>query len=178
MFRQIALYKMLWVNPRPQVAIKAVRFANPSRTGVPVLLGLTAVVPRDAKPPQAAAAVQKARDLLAAALKAVEDRQDAKAQGLLKDAIAADPTLTAAHQALADLCERASDEDAALATYQAWAKAGASTPLPYNRIGQILEKRKDYKAALEAYAKSLQIEWNQPPIIDAKARLEKLLKKK
>jgi predicted TPR repeat methyltransferase len=64
------------------------------------------------------------------------------------------------------------DEDAALAAYQAWVQAGAATPLPYNRIGEILEKRKDYKAALESYAKSLKVEWNQPPIIEAKKRLE------
>ena len=178
MFRQIVLYKMLWVNPRPQVPIKAVRFANPSRAGVPVLLGLTAVVPHDAKPAQPPAALQKARDLLATALQAVQDHRDTKAQELLRDAIAADPSLTAAHQALADLCERAGNEDAALGTYQAWAKSGARTPLPYNRIGQILEKRKDYKAALEAYTKSLQVEWNQPPTIEAKARLEKLLNQK
>jgi hypothetical protein len=28
---------------------------------------------------------------------------------------------------------------------------------------------------LEAYTKSLQVEWNQPPIIEAQARVEKLV---
>jgi hypothetical protein len=50
-FRQIAVYKMLWVNPRPEETIRAVRFANPSRKGVPALLALTAAVAKDAKPP-------------------------------------------------------------------------------------------------------------------------------
>ena len=89
----------------------------------------------------------------------------------MKQAITLDPTPAAAHQALAESCERAGDENAALQTYQAWAQAGARTPLPYNRIGQILEQRKDYQGALEAYSKSLQVEWNQPPIIEAKARV-------
>ena len=45
------------------------------------------------------------------------------------------------------------------------------------RIGQILEKRKDYKGASEAYARSLRIERNQPPIVDAKNRVDKELAK-
>jgi hypothetical protein len=172
-FRQIALYKMLWVNPRPEAAIRAVRFANPSRKCVPVLLALTGIVAKEAKSPSTPAAAQKARDLLAQALQAVQDHDDAKARGLLRDSIAADPSLATAHQALCDLYERAGDENASLAAYKAWVKAGAYTPLPYNRIGLILENRKDYKAALEAYTRSLRIEWNQPPIIEKKARLEK-----
>jgi tetratricopeptide (TPR) repeat protein len=76
--------------------------------------------------------------------------------------------------ALANVYEKLQDEDGALATYRAWARAGAKTPLPYNRLGEILEKRKDYRGALDAYGRSLQVEWNQPPIIEARKRLEKL----
>jgi hypothetical protein len=174
-FREIAVYKMLWVNPRPEAVVKAVRFANPARIAVPVLLGLTAVVPQESHLPQSPASVQQARKLLAEALDAVKQGQDRTAEKLLKQTLAADPSLTAAHQALGDLCERAGNEDAALQIYRDWVQAGADTPLPYNRVGQILEKRKDYRGALEVYAKSLKVEWNQPPIIEAKARLEKLL---
>jgi hypothetical protein len=53
--------------------------------------------------------------------------------------------------------------------------AGAHSPLPSNRIGEILERRKDYRGALEAYTRSLQVEWNQPPIIEAKERIQKLV---
>jgi hypothetical protein len=35
--------------------------------------------------------------------------------------------------------------------------------------------RKDFKGALAAATRSLEIEWNQPPVIEAKARLEKLV---
>jgi Flp pilus assembly protein TadD len=50
--------------------------------------------------------------------------------------------------------------------------------LPWNRLGALLEKRKDYKGALEAYNQSLKVEWNQPPTIEAKARMETLLNQK
>jgi hypothetical protein len=167
----MAVYRMTWVNPRPEIPIKALRFAHPTRLGVPVLMGLTAILGPDQK--QTAQAADKARELFA---QAVKESDAGKARELLKQAIAADAGMSAAHQALADLYEKAGDRDAALKTYQDWAAAGASTPLPYNRIGQILEKRKDYKGALDAYSQSLKIEWNQPPTIEAKAQMEKLLR--
>jgi hypothetical protein len=43
-------------------------------------------------------------------------------------------------------------------------------------MGEILEKRKDLTGALAAYRKSLQTEWNQPPVIEAVKRLETKLK--
>jgi len=48
---------------------------------------------------------------------------------------------------------------------------GASTYAPYKRIGEILEKRGDTHGALEAYNKSLELNLNQPPIIQARARM-------
>ena len=50
--------------------------------------------------------------------------------------------------------------------------------LPYNRIGEILEKRKDYPGALAAYTQSLVVEWNQPPIIEAKSRVQRIVLEK
>ena len=82
-----------------------------------------------------------------------------------------DPKLDAVHQRLCELAERGHDENTVLAAYQAWAAAGPRTPLPYNKIGAILDRRGDEKGALEAYTKSLEVEWNQPPIIEAKSRL-------
>jgi beta-galactosidase len=174
MFSSIGVYRMLWVNPKPAVPVKAVRFANPARVSVPMLLGLTAVVPKDSLA-QAPDVLARAQALFAQACLAAAAKDDAAAEKLLKEATTLDPTMTAAHQALADVHGRRGDETAALAAYQTWANAGATTPLPYNRIGDILERRKDYKGALAAYTHSLEIEWNQPPAIEAKARLEKLL---
>jgi Tfp pilus assembly protein PilF len=141
---------------------------------VPILIGLTAAVRADAKP-DVAKNLAEARVLFAQAAKAIADKQEDKAKELLKKAVGIDPSLTAAHQALADLLERAGDENAALDEYRSWTQSNPSTPLPYNRIGEILEKRKDYKGALDAYTKSLKIEWNQPPIIEAKKRLDSVV---
>ena len=103
--------------------------------------------------------------------------KDAEAKEAFLLALKAYPQMDAAHQRLCELAERGGDENAVLAAYKAWAAAGARTPLPYNKIGQILERRGELKGALEAYTKSLEIEWNQPPIIEAKSRLTLQLKK-
>ena len=89
-----------------------------------------------------------------------------------REALRLDPALDSAHQALGQVCERLQDEDATLAAYRVWAQAGARTPLPFNKIAAILERRKDYRGALEAYTRSLEIEWNQPPVIVSKERME------
>ena len=164
---------MLWVNPRPQTAVKAVRFASTGQSTL-MLAGLTAVLakgPEDVTPRR----VAEARQALIDAARATDAGKFDEARKRLLAAVKANPSLTAARQALADLYERKGDEDAAFQTYTDWVAAGAATPLPYNRIGEILEKRKDYKGALEAYAKSLALEWNQPPIIEAKSRVQKIV---
>jgi len=173
MFGQVGVYMMRWVNPRPEVSVVAVRFSNPGRDGVPVLLGLTAAVKKDAQGAQAALA--KAQDLLKKARVALDAKKNDDAKALLRQAIAAWPGLTAAHEALADLAEQGGNEDEVLEVYRRWTGSGARTPLPWNRLGAILEKRKDYKGALEAYNQSLKIEWNQPPAAGAKLRLEGIL---
>jgi tetratricopeptide (TPR) repeat protein len=173
MFSPITLYMTLWVNPQPDKAVTAVRFSTPTRGPVVGLMGLTAVVTNDAKeaPPELA----KAQELFKKAQQSIQAGKTDDAKALLKKAIAASPDMSAAYQALADLCERTQKEDEALEVYRQWTRAGARTPLPWNRLGEILEKRKDYKGALEAYTQSLKVEWNQPPALEAKARLEKLV---
>jgi len=68
--------------------------------------------------------------------------------------------------------EQGKKENALLDHYQTWVRNGALVPGPYNRIAEIMEKRKDLRSALEFYTRSLQVEWNQPPVIEAKRRLE------
>ena len=97
--------------------------------------------------------------------------QDAAARAALLQAVQADPKLDAAHQRLCELAERGRDENMVLAICQAWAATHPRTPLPFNKIGGMLERRGDEKGALEAYTRSLEVEWNQPPVIEAKARL-------
>ena len=176
MFPSISVYRMLWVNPKPDVPIKAVRFSNPSLETVPILMAMTAAVAKgqSTETPKNLADI---RDLLNQASKLAADNKDKDAIELVKKAVAMDPTQTTSQQALADLYEKSGDEESAMAAYQAWVQAGAATPLPYNRLGEIMEKRKDYKSALDFYTKSLKVEWNQPPIIEAKKRLEGIVNK-
>lgn len=91
----------------------------------------------------------------------------------LAQALGLDRALGPAHQALAESYEREGDEGAALQAYQAWIAVGPRTPLPYNKAGALLERRQDWAGALAAYRKSLEVEWNQPPILEARGRLEK-----
>ncbi len=179
LFPVICVSQMLWVNPRPDVPVKALRFSNPPRICCPALIAVTAAVkPGKADVEAAAASQAKAREALKRGLAAADAGKDADARAALVEALAADPKLDAAHQRLCELTERTHDEKATLAAYKAWAAAGARTPLPYNKVGEILERSGDDKGALEAYTKSLEIEWNQPPVIEAKTRLEKRLNQK
>ncbi len=178
LFPMICVCQMLWVNPKPDVPIRAVRFSNPLGDCCPALIAMTAAVkPGKADLEAVAAAKSKAQECLKKAVAAIDAGKDAQARAALQEAIKADATLDAAYQRLCELEERGRDEKAVLAAYKAWAASSPRTPLPYNKIGQMLEKQGDAKGALEAYARSLEIEWNQPPIIEAKSRLTLELKK-
>jgi hypothetical protein len=177
-FTGVSIYKMLWVNPRSEQPVKAVRVVkNPERGGVPLLLGLTAVVQ-----PEGAAAVKapaadpaRAQARTAEAQKALAAKDLAQAERLAREAIAADPSHEPAYAMLLDIVEQRKDESLVLAVCRLWTGAGGKSPMPWNRIGEILEQRKDYRGALEAYKQSLVVEWNQPPTIEARKRLEAML---
>ena len=178
LFPSLVVCQMLWVNPKPDLAIKAVRFSNPPGALCPVLIAMTAAVKAGKADQEAmAAAKSKAGERLKQAIAALDAGQDNEARAALLEALQADPQLDAAYQRLCELEERQGDQKAILAAYKAWAASRPRTPLPYNKIGQILEKQNDLKGALDAYTKSLEVEWNQPPIIEAKSRLTLQIKK-
>jgi hypothetical protein len=171
MFSVVAVYKMLWVNPRPDVQVKAIRYhKTKDMPGVPILMGLTSVLKREFKA-LTPAEQQQVRQLVAQSDKASKEKDLAGAETLIRQAIAIDPTAWDAFQKLADILEQKGTEDQRLELYQTWVDNGAIVPLPYNRVAEILEKRKDTRGALEFYTRSLQVEWNQPPVIENKKRL-------
>lgn len=171
-FKRISAYRMLWVNPRPGEPVKAVGFVNRRKCCVPILIGMTAAIRRD--PAQAAANLAKAQALLTEARRALEGKDRAQADRLLGEAVDLSPELMQAHALRADLREKAGEEEALLHVYRHWTRANPRAPGPWNRLGELLEKRKDYKGALRAYRRSLEVEWNQPPVIEAKTRMEKM----
>ena len=48
----------------------------------------------------------------------------------------------------------------------------------HNVLGKFLESKGKLADALAEYKKSLELEWNQPPTIESKVRLEKQLNQK
>ena len=168
-FKFVGIFRMLWVNPRPDVPIKRVRFWGPNKN-VPVQLGITAAVNGDVKVSNADKAL--AKQLLKDALVADSANKADDALRLLKDAVSKDPTLADAYRAMLDIAGKNHDDEKILGAAWAWGISPCRAAMPWNRIGEILEKRGDRRGALEAYVKSLEIEWNQPPIMDARRRLE------
>ena len=177
MFPIVAVHKMLWVNPTPEVPVRAIRyFKTPEMGSVHILMGLTSVLKRDVKPltPEQTAALAGLMQRAAAAMK----QKDSVAAGqALRQALDLDPKKWDAYQLLADALEQAGDEEQLLEHYHRWVRNGAVVPLPYNRIAELLEKKKDRRGALDFYTRSLSVEWNQPPVIEAKRRLESELAK-
>jgi hypothetical protein len=174
-FPVVAVYRMLWVNPRPEAVVQRVVYARPTLTSLPVLIGVTAVVDKKAVAVSAEAAA-KAVALFAQGRDAAGKGDLPAARTALKQALELDPAQPEAYRLLADVCERKGDEDWLLDAYGLWMRSGPRSPLPWNRTGEILEKRRNLQGALEAYKKSLEIEWNQPPIMDARKRLEAEIK--
>ena len=96
---------------------------------------------------------------------------------LFRQVLALAPKQWDAYQQLADILEQKKHDEELLDHYHLWVRNGAISPFPYNRIGQLLEKKNDLRGAIEFYARSLQVEWNQPPIQEAKSRLEQAVNK-
>ena len=170
-FPMTGVYRMLWVNPKPETPVKEIVFSNPEKKAFPVLIGVTAAARRETipVPPEVATRAKKA---LEDGRTAFQNNKIDDARRLLRDAVVLDPSLREAYPALADAAERKGDEDGIFDAYRLWTISGPRQPLPWNRIGEILEKRKDTRGALDAYKRSLRIEWNQPPIMEAVKRLE------
>ena len=114
----------------------------------------------------------KAEDLLVEGRTALEAGKDSEAREFFKKSIAINPCLENSYMLLVDACGRMKDEQAVLDACRAWAKSGATVPLPYNRIGEILEKKGDLKGALQAYNNSIHVDWRQVHIVKTKIRIQ------
>jgi hypothetical protein len=172
MWPVVSVFKTLWVNPKPEVKVKAVRYyKTPGWVSVHILMGLTAVLKMDVRALSPAEQAQVAA-LVAKGAEAVGRKDLAAAEKLFREALAMDPKNWDACRRLGDVLEQGGNEEALLDHYHAWVRHGAVSPHPFNRIGEILEKNGEPRGALEFYKRSLQVEWNQPPVIDAVRRLE------
>jgi hypothetical protein len=176
-FPVVAVYKMLWVNPKPEIPVKGIRYFKTAEMGaVHALMGLTSVLKRESKVLSADELAHVA-DLMGKGALAARKKENDTAETFFRQAIAIDPKQWDAYQQLADILEQKKHDEELLDHYHLWVRNGAISPFPYNRIGQLLEKKNDLRGAIEFYARSLQVEWNQPPIQEAKSRLEQAVNK-
>ena len=119
---------------------------------------------------QVAAALQEALKLLA-------DGKSAQAAAKLQTALQADDQNIAAWKEWTALAAKSGKTDDALALAKKWVAVMPNSYQARNVLGALLEKQGKLKEALDQYTKSLQIEWNQPPISEAKIRIEKEMQK-
>ena len=68
--------------------------------------------------------------------------------------------------------------DAFTSLCKRWFTAMPGNYQAHNVLGKYLEGKGKLPEALAEYKKSLELEWNQPPAIEAKTRIEKLLRRK
>ena len=175
LFPVICVCQMLWVNPKPEMPVKAVRFANPQKNMCPVLIAPTAVRQGECRGNRRDAGESKA------VAEEGHRRIDAETRGALQRRfrrLAADPKLGYL-TIVRELEDAATTKKASSRrTRPGLLPAGSRTPLPYNKIGQMLERQGDAEArSARLCPKSLEIQWNQPPIIEAKSRLTQQMKK-
>jgi hypothetical protein len=179
------VYKTLWVNPCPDKEITDVVLTT---KGLPAEecrfvahLALTAaILPAKPAPPVNSGArdPKKSQALLQEALKLTQARKDAQASAMLADAVQADDRNVGAWVALTELRARTDSVEAFTALCHRWFAAMPDSYQAHNTLGQFLEKKGKYADALAEYRQSLKLEWNQPPTIEAKKRMDKLLNQK
>jgi hypothetical protein len=184
----VRVYMTTWLNPHPDKEIRQVTLSN---TGVGESqwsfiphLGLTAAVfPSGGAPvSQKAAGPGSRRDparssaLFKEAGTLSEAGKDKDAVARLEEALKADDSNTGAWMALSALHAKTSTVDEFKALFTRWTKAEPNNYQAYNALGRFLEEQKLDAEAIAAYKRSLEIEWNQPFIMQAAERLDKKLK--
>jgi hypothetical protein len=177
------VYQTLWANPHPEKEIKEVvlTVADLADKQYRFLahLGLTAVIRApEAAPAAATRDPRKAQALLneALALALGKGNKPKEAAAKLEEALKADNRNVGAWKELTTLRARTDSVEAFTALCRTWFQAMPENYEAHNTLGQFLENHGQPEAALTEYKKSLEIEWNQPPTIEAAKRLEKRVK--
>jgi hypothetical protein len=171
-FPKVSVYVMEWRNPRPDVAIETLDFLS-ANNGVPVLVAVTA----GEKPPEAAVAKgdpARAAQLDEEARAARQTGNKARALELAHQAVAADATYVLARVRLGDLLEENGKLSDAEAQFRRVVELQPDHLETYLRIGRICEVQKRWADALAIYRRSLEVNVNQPPVMQALERVKPL----
>jgi Tfp pilus assembly protein PilF len=105
-----------------------------------------------------------------------EAGKDKDAVARLEEALKADDSNTGAWMALSVLRAKTATVEEFKALFARWTQAEPNNYQAYNALGRFLEEKNLHAEAFAAYKRSLEIEWNQPFILQAAERMDKKLK--
>jgi hypothetical protein len=169
------VYKTLWLNPHPEKEIKEVVITTEGLPEVQwrfnVHLGLTVALRAQNEATVRDAA--RAETLVKEALGLVTAGKTADAASRLEEALKADDRNVTAWMTMTTLRAGIDTVEAFTALCQRWFQAMPENYQAHNVLGRFLETKGKSAEALAEYKKSLQLEWNQPPISELVNRLEK-----
>jgi len=179
----VRVYQQLWLNPAPGKHIKEVILSvadqpEDNRRFV-AHLGLTVALLPEPTPqperdePTAKRQPERSRALLAAARKLHQDGNKKGALAALDKALVSDNTNAGAWDLYAALLAPDAEPAEFRSLCERWAAAIPEAARPWNVLGRFYESKEMTREALPAYRKSLDIEWNQPDIMEAIQRLER-----
>ena len=121
---------------------------------------------------------KKSQALLQEALTLRQANQTADALAKLEDSLKADDQNVGSWVTLTEIHATTDGVEAFTALCKRWFAALPKNYQAHNVLGKFLESKGRLAEALAEYKRSLELEWNQPPTIEAKVRLEKQLNQK
>ena len=177
------VYMTTWVNPHPEKEIAKIVITN---RNLPVAerrflthLAVTVAFQAETKGPVGPARdAKKSQALLQEAISLRQAKKTADAIAKLEEAIKADDQNVGAWITLTEIHSAADGVEAFTSLCKRWFAAMPTNYQAHNVLGKYLESKGKLVDALTEYKKSLELEWNQPPTIEDKTRVEKLLNQK
>jgi Tfp pilus assembly protein PilF len=172
-----------WVNPHPEKEIAKIVITNRDLpvaerrflTHLAVTVALQSEVKGPAGPVRDA---KKSQALLQDAIAMKQAKKNAEAVAKLEEAIKADDQNVGAWVTLTEIRSETDGVEAFTSLCKRWFAAMPTNYQAHNVLGKYLEAKGKLADALAEYKKSLELEWNQPPTLEAKARVEKQLNPK
>ena len=102
----------------------------------------------------------------------------AEALATLEESLKADDQNVGTWVTLTEIHSATDGVEAFTALCKRWSTALPKNYQAHNVLGRYLEKKGRLADALAEYKRSLELEWNQPPTIEAKTRIENLLNRR
>ena len=170
LFPKVSLYSMGWANPHPGKTIDTITFKS-RKLGVPILVALTVgrktETPATKRSASSPAARQEAERLLQDGLGLVSKGATEEAESKFREAIRVARDCCDGYLQLAYLREKTGEWAEAIGIYEDLLEQVPDQLEAHFRIGTCYEKLKRWDKAVETYRRSLAVNPNQPPVIQA-----------